>query len=576
MSHPTRHYGVLIFGLMIVLFSSAVAEDNNTFKIESFIPEYFTDTRLSISSELNISGGDSKTSEFMEPESYNAHYDYESNSNSKNFNLGGYFSYRYETIPKYLNFSLRLSGYYGSYYNENSSNSADTAGYSYIGSSEGDEDYYEVSFEPHVDGGYYLQNDFFVSAVVDADIRYRDYPEDFYKSRSQYQYMAPDGYINSTNYSDENTSSDDTKDFFISLQLMPGWGRVYEGMFSSTAMYIVDELRNSNLLIAEPTDEQMKTLSDIIYKDMLRHYIDYRIYRMEALQAITDYLLLQNLIADSNVYQHLIIQDVWTYYPRTSRRFGFRIRGGFGLEFMHYKYAYTADFESHDYELFYHIDTLDDIDTLWTNDRKGRYYTSRETTNTYPFIGGEITYYKPYDHRWQINLSGSARYYLGAVTKWSWEETNYAIEDPSEPDTTDLTEREIELTGFYTLAAGASAVYLPSSRTTVVFSAQAGIYGFGQDVTHYEADLSDTADYTFEGPELGGQFWSRFILDINYRLAIPTNLYLRAEYNSGPYNSLNFSRRLYHNFWSSQLVNENEDYERSAYSIRLGISHYIL
>jgi len=93
--------------------------------------------------------------------------------------------------------------------------------------------------------------------------------------------------------------------------LLYGYGRVYNGVYAATAMYMIDELKKAGYIDKEPSYPQMIEMTDIIYQYRLKYYDDRRIHRIEALTAVGEYLQQQGLADDFGTGGQLIIQDVW-------------------------------------------------------------------------------------------------------------------------------------------------------------------------------------------------------------------------------------------------------------------------
>ena len=168
---------------------------------------------------------------------------------------------------------------------------------------------------------------------------------------------------------------------------MPGWGRIYEGRYAATAMYMVDELKRNGLLKREPTFEEMRSLTETIYQYRLKHAVDARLHKIEALSKIMDLLAGQGVIDDAGPHGYLFIQDVWDYFPRDDRRFGYQIRAGGGLE-----YHYNSD------QLRYHgyVD----------------YFRHRTSEGRRPFASVAVDCSRPFGLRWQFDVTGVGRYYF--------------------------------------------------------------------------------------------------------------------------------------------------------------------
>jgi hypothetical protein len=129
-------------------------------------------------------------------------------------------------------------------------------------------------------------------------------------------------------------------------------------------------------------------LTEIIYQYRLKHVIDARQHKIEALTHIMDFLLERGIIDHANPRECLFIADVWDYFPRPSREFGWQLKLGAG-----FRYSY------------------DNIQSTFTNDmEEWASYDHEVISYRMPYIAAIATYAQPFSLCWQVALYGDFTY----------------------------------------------------------------------------------------------------------------------------------------------------------------------
>jgi len=238
---------------------------------------------------------------------------------------------------------------------------------------------------------------------------------------------------------------------------------------------------------------------------------------------------------DLGPHGYLLIQDVWDYFPRFDRRFGWQVKGGPGLD---YNYRSSQDHNAYadfSYDSYY------------------RHSTSEARS---PYLQLKADYFRPLGLRWQVDLASSARYYLDPSTLTKYTEIRY-------PSGTVLYRRqEQNQWAFYTITLEGAARYIFDSRTSALFRP-------AYRLTH--ARFSDLDEMRIYYPEIrydtrGDRFEGQLILagSMEYRISIPTTLRVNAQYRRNDREQ---------NQWG---VNQSSgDAMNSSYSLSVDIVHYL-
>ncbi|GAG43413.1 unnamed protein product, partial [marine sediment metagenome] len=204
------------------------------------------------------------------------------------------------------------------------------------------------------------------------------------------------------------------------------------------------------------------------------------------------------------------INDVWKYFPTHDRQFGFKFRAGLGLMYEHETRNEDSRNTYYDFETEYHPDSADVIDTLLHNTSSQGSYDQEIDVFKCPYAIAMFDYYKPVNHKWQLNLSALVRYYFNAsrVDEDSTHDTD-TIDDYT------LDDRKTKFEDAFKFNFTGSATYIMNSRTSGVLTGGFGYSHFNQTMTLNETsyDLSTFKNWSY--------FWD---LSIAYRISIPVTL----------------------------------------------------
>lgn len=570
---------------MLIALSLPVVAAANDFKVDSFIPEKFTDLEWRISGGCNLSGNDDSYDRMLDPGDSRTHYNTGSSSDAWQLDANSYTNYRFVTIPKFFELDLRVTGNFLKRSSENNSETFNTSGSIYDSNrDEYDNEQRSLSVSPVFDGGIYFDNDFFLSAVGTASLAYSDFPD--YSQNGEEIHGFLQSYIDqimTDHYSYRIDAHGDAKSHSASLAIMPGWGRIYEGMYAATALYMIDELRDKGLLLSEPSFDQMTVLTELVYQNRLSHSIDERLSDIEAIEAVSEFLVSEGIAIDSGPMRDLVLMDVYKYFPKFSREFGVRVRGGFGVLYQYQSEQETRDGRTIDYSIWTDSETGEVVSSSDPDTSISATSDYSKATATLPYLVARLEYRKPIDMRTQFDGDIEARYYTGAKSESA---SRYSFTTDSYLYLTDAS-RELDLKSCYTIQCSGVAHHILNSRTYGSLKANVGYGRFDREITdHYlrsmgfEGNLLTTSESsTYDGASFDQ--WSYSVdLSITYRLAIPTTLSLEAGYSAKPqvghvlsspysYDDARFVSLPYNNYW------RYNHYSEERYNIRAWISHYI-
>jgi hypothetical protein len=330
---------------------SAIWADEPKFRVDSYIPERFSDFQWRIDGILEMAGNreEFRTYEYE----YDTTFIHSRTQDTQRFELKSDMNYLYESSNRFLICSLKAS--YGitnsNPPNSNSLNSGSKPGI-YL----------------NIDGGEYLFLDCFIAI------------------------SGTTGWLYSHNLHDVNPDTHHRR-YSVDGALMVGWGRSYEGRYAATALNIIDELRKDGIIIQSASYDEMHQLTQKIRAYRLEYRPDERLHKIAALQDIIGYLSDRCILTDPGPYGYLLIQDIWDYFPNEQRFFGWRFRAGLGFDYYHSSEQSTDE----------HIS----LDGHYVH----KYYYIKNKKH-YPYLVLNGQYSRPLSLRWHLDLGGEGRYYL--------------------------------------------------------------------------------------------------------------------------------------------------------------------
>jgi hypothetical protein len=571
MSKSVIAIGIILSTCLVPVIIGVAVAQAPAFRVESFIPERFTDLEWRLNGDLELKGNrdDRKNWSLLMPyESIRGISSSKSDYDNQGFNVGSAVEYRYETVPRFLLSSSSLAIRYFHWKENINELNPLYPPYTTKVVNEEDGNDYTIYLSEYLDAGRYVKSNLFLSCMLQSYMIYEKRPgTDFHRYSYYSGYM--DGYIYEQTDIPSGTDRSDSKDYYLSFTVLPGFGRTYEGRFASTAMYMIDELKKGNHIEREPTFDEMLQLSDLIYQYRLKHAIDSRLHRIEALTAIVNYLKDKGIVGDLDPDGQIILQDVWSYFPNKPRRFGYRARIGLGFEWDYSSEQYSREFKS--YRFFAQDDPNNDIlipDTVVNRTDAYHNYDHEKIETRNPFINLILEYFRPFNYRWQLDLTAQARYYFEAQYTRHWEDNSYA-------PYVDLRylKQTINFENTYDLSLSASASCFLDSRTILRFYGDCLFAHFDGQVTdssvrevgYYHSDITRHYDYY----DHETWFLSLGAL-ITYRISIPTELRIRVDYDFDSWADVILPR-----FPLSTSGYQVIEYDNNRYDISVSVIHYL-
>ena len=530
----------LLCAFVLVGSASAVASDG--FRIEDYIPEKFTDLEWKINGNVKFGGTDNE-SDNGPSVGNNLKYDSNQETSTGRLSLGSQLTYRYETVAR----TLELGGDGGFSYStsdrDNSSISTDSLGPRSRSKSHGEAKTYGFNLAPFFEARSYLIADLFAGASGSASIRHTDVHQNDVTPESFSRHDHSD-LIHYNEVSGTRDQELDYRDRTAALALQTGWGRLYEGRYAATALYMIDELKQGGLLERGPSKDEMLELTEIIYQNRMAHEVDHRVAKMDALNAVLEYLTQNGMITETDHLGYLLIQDVYDNFPRTSRRFGAIVRLGLGWEYNFNKLERSVESDIVRLSYQHHPDSANVVDTTqnsrtFTSDE---YNTFSELDNTFLNLG--VEYHRPVSTRWQLDASADLSYYLHAEGLRIRNLTRIR----NRPSEVRLSYRK-GMDDYYHITFDCVGTWIYNSRTNlssaVIFS-----YDHYQHINDVGVDQLQT-----------NKNWDlRLMNSLTYRISIPTSLGVGLSYNALSYK-----------------VTDESDTKRTTdqWNLSASISHYL-
>jgi hypothetical protein len=452
--------------LWAVSFGLACGADS-TFNVDSYIPQKFTDFQLRLDGGIRIEGTRTDGWAISDPDfpayTYDWSYDIQEGRGAIQA------VYRYETIPRYWRLTIEAAQ---------------------AAISRNGEDRYSTDWPPGGKRGLYPSADIGLYCL----------------GRVFFSLIGKAGFNYGSNESDEGETFQ-SRQYSLDLNVAPGWGRLYEGQYAATGMYIIKELKNNDIMMRDLEYDEMLQLTELVYHYRRTHAIDSRLHKIEALSGIIDYL--QRIGAADSVgpYGCLLIQDVWDYFPNLSRRFGFKVRVGGGWEYKYYSDDQTVESKSGGATI-------------------SHYYQYHMKVTNRPYMNAIIEWGKPIGLHWQLSFQGEGKHYIKPFDKQTRHSTRYL---PS-PTLYSWSEYYWEYEADHSLGVESSVRYIFDSRTSASFVGQ-------YDLRHYHVTIKESyMPSDSDIPRESDQRFDRRKLYLNaileYRISVPTTLQISAAFLS--------------------------------------------
>lgn len=398
--------------LLVLLLATTALADEAQFSVTSFKPTRLTDLRWSVDGNFTFATNDDDGyGDLTYPEMYRSainEYDY----SHHRFSASSSFARLSQDTDWFWNLggSVRSQLYH-------TSSHTNEATYPFSGSDRVEmieRDYTRTSASFSISGntGRYLWRDLFGMVQAQYSYGFDDYPTDNNKSVYSLRVKDFQGYIQETIGIDENKRSRRTLSHDLTIGVELGYGRIYDARFATSAMQMIEQLRDHGLLVQRPNNKQLTELTELIYRRRLETHFDTRVQSIEAVSEVMDYLKAQSLLRESDWAPGAVLFDVWLYYPNEIRDFGWRLSVGVYTELDYYKTKHAYNTDNTNLTIRYHPDTTGAVDTLsYQNYTYSSAYTEKNDDEQ-NYLDVSLAYYRPLDLRWQFEAWGEYRYYL--------------------------------------------------------------------------------------------------------------------------------------------------------------------
>jgi hypothetical protein len=522
---------VLISGLFFLLIPNtfAGADSLGSFGVDSYIPLKFTDFRWTMRGNMNLNGANNSDKDY--PDEYDGNF--KEYGDAQTMGVGSALAYTYETLAKHFHTGISISGDFSHSGSGGKSNHGDAT---YNSPYYHNYDYnsmqrYNFGVSPYAEGDIYLAKEFFIFMSLSSTMGFDKFPEVNRQSRSGYVWRDTSNYIRESQSVENSEGDENRQNIRINLSVGPGWGRIYSGNYAATALYIIEELRNNELLTKEPSVGQMQNLTEIIYQRRLKHSIDSRIYSIETIEEIAGFLKAEGLMQGSETASTMTINDVWSYFPNNSRSFGQEFKIGFGLDYSYNRYSSYAEQNDFSLDIYYHRDSTDAVDTLHYFESNYQSTSLDKTISPATQIFFNYGYSKPINLRWQFDLATYGRYVLDQYYKTSLHDDR--IGSPAF-NNHDYISIKTKYSDTYYLSIAGTITYILNSRSSGYLRTSANTDHYHRTITRHSENGGVVSDTTYAGKAYDYQIFS-FEMGGTYRISIPTTLNV----------SINYSRRTY-------------------------------
>lgn len=520
-----------IFLMLMPLFSicatmnEAKAEDS-VFTVTSFIPERFRDFEWRIEGSGNTSRNEEDRIGLDPWNEYNEWQSIARELTRDRYGFSTGLLYNYSSIPRYYTLSLltglSISENTGSEKQENRQ-----IGYPLISERrESRSTLYWLDAHPSLKGGIYFFGDLIGEGSFDFLLR-RQWTSGAI-SRNNYElltiYSEDPEYLYHRKVQSETLTEIDQADFYIDASVTLGWGRKYDARFAATTLFLIEELRINGLLDREPTIEELTRLTEIIYLNRLKHVIDSRIRLMESLEEIIGFLKNEGLLVSERPLGYLLVQDVWQYFPNSTRYFGWRVSAGVRDQYGYLKETRNEIGSRIETITIYHPDSSGISDSIITQyTRSGRHHEWKREWNFFSIIAN-LEYYRPLNLQWQLEGYITGEYFLSQwaerSTKQTWDKS-------------------------YKAAVSGALRYIMDSRSNLAIESSA----------RYSTVREKPANKTNEDWEVTNG------IRLSYRLAIPTSLNVLVAYTLGERNT--------------DRVNDDFENDYNGFHIGISLTHFL-
>ncbi len=529
MRAESRFFCRLALGALLALLcagpiSRCSASDASGFRIQDFVPGSFTDLEWRIRSTTDLSDVETDDERRYDADGLNILEAY-GDELRRSFELSGssYLRYRAWSVPRFLTFSLntRLSG--STRAGEDRQTNLGDPPAEASRSEVTDRRFCRVSVEPRMAAGAYLWKDVFLSTESLVEWMYRSDPENR-RVRTQESTSGTDQVIVQSYHREVDEQEGDSKTTELSLAVTPGIGRLYEGNFAATAVYIIDALRANGRLLREPSQSELLDLAQVVYYERELHAVDQRLADIAAGNAISAFLVNQGLIGTEDPLAEYLILDVWQYFPTTSRSWGWQLRAGPEWRYT-YSSSQTTDLEIDRYVRTEYPASDPSNVTVLTDDHEETHTYDHATEEAWePSLLLEALHQRPLSPYWHVDVLAAAR--LGLDHRTETDRRSHVR--GHQEATVSTTHHRFDREDARNIALSLTLRYLPNSRTSASFR---GEYAYERETLRNHRVSWVDGEQASESLDKTTHSASRILLsaEYDYRISVPLTFAVASE-----------------------------------------------
>lgn len=513
----------------LVLFSSfCAAQESKPFRVDSYVPEKFTDLEWRVDGSFGANGSSSDANyKYFSPNQDPFTSGQNESSDQLRLSGGSTFRYTYLTQPRFFNCRISFEPRWAaSAQNRGRESQYDTGvarswSIDTIRTESGE---YTLHGGTQLTSGQYLASDLFLQARANATVDYRSIYKNVREDTSYSSYYsAVNNYTSQSSSFSHSDRTEDSKNYSIFGELTVGWGRLHIGEYAATALQIIEVLEEIGLLDQDPSYDQMTELTRRIYELRRKHSMDDRLRRIESLQEIIGFLQAEKLIGTLNVRQGLLIQDVWDYYPRNKRMFGTQIVGGYGHFHAYRSRQWGTTTSEGRLVTRQFLDSGTVVDTLINEYSFDYNYAKESSDDEQSYLLIDLDHRRPLGPHWQLSLWGTGRIYLNNGNSANPIMTSKTQTAPSRL-TANSNATTQTYSDHYAIEGNASLEWMVDSRTSLTFGAFWSLSNIVNHTTyvHYYSypDSLVTSEVQHKNSSRNLGLSSTFY----YRVSIPTTL----------------------------------------------------
>lgn len=135
---------------------------------------------------------------------------------------------------------------------------------------------------------------------------------------------------------DNQTDKRDQTDFYLSVPLSVGKGRIEVVTDARQAIYILENLNRRGVMKRKLSNDEILTLAKVIAQVKNKRFLDSRIRMIEEISTVDSFFVENDLLSSNGAPYFTTLYDYWMYGDRFERLYGLVIEGKLTPGFRHY------------------------------------------------------------------------------------------------------------------------------------------------------------------------------------------------------------------------------------------------